>query len=67
MPEGTIYQEGVPATQNIPESPQATQVTYVNPDNSKKEEKPSGFHPKKIIKIGIFIFIILTIIFVVLS
>ncbi len=66
MPEGTIFQDGVPATQNSIDTP-AVQVSYVNPNNSNKEEKPSGFHPKKLIKIGIFLFILLTIIFVVLS
>ncbi len=67
MPEGTIYQEGISVTQNSSAPQPGAQVSYVNPDGVENEGKPSGFHPKKLLKIGFLLFIILTIIFVILS
>lgn len=67
MPEGTIFQDGIPNPQNnVTLSPQS-QASYAKSNDEKSEEKPSGFHPKRLIKIGIFLFILLTIIFVVIS
>ncbi len=67
MPEGTIFQEGIPATQNNAPPAVQPQVSYTNPSKEKSEDKPSGFHPKRLIKIGIFLFVLLTIIFVIIS
>jgi multiple sugar transport system substrate-binding protein len=71
MPEGTIFQDSSPTVENNSVPVAQASVVYPNKTNNSDQDvnkiSSSRFNPKRLIKIAIFLLLILTTIFIIIS